>query len=392
MIIKEIRKNIYAIITNDWDRRLFDELIPLPQGTSYNSYFLKDEKNVLIDSSDPRTEEKLFKGIEELKIEKIDYIVSNHSEQDHSGIIPELLKKFENAKVIASEKGKEFIKSLLLIPEDRIITIRDGEKLNIGDKTLEFIYTPFVHWPETILTYEIKNKVLFPCDLFGSHLATSRIWASENDFLLGAKRYYAEIMMPFRNHIKKYLERLKNYEIEIIAPSHGPVHDIPEVIIDAYNEWVSDNVRNCVIIPYVSMHGSIKKAVDYFVKILIDKGIEVKPFNLTETDLGELAINLVDSATIVLGSPTVLSGPHPYILYTLYLFKILRPKTKFISLIGSFLWGTNMLKYIEDMIKGFDVEIIEPVIFKGHPTKEVFEKIEILAERIYQKHKKLNLI
>ncbi|MCM8807690.1 MAG: FprA family A-type flavoprotein, partial [Candidatus Omnitrophica bacterium] len=365
MIIKEIRKNIYAIITNDWDRRLFDELIPLPQGTSYNSYFLKDEKNVLIDSSDPRTEEKLFKGIEELKIEKIDYIVSNHSEQDHSGIIPELLKKFENAKVIASEKGKEFIKSLLLIPEDRIITIRDGEKLNIGDKTLEFIYTPFVHWPETILTYEIRNKVLFTCDLFGSHLATSRIWASENDFLLGAKRYYAEIMMPFRNHIKKYLERLKNYEIEIIAPSHGPVHDIPEVIIDAYNEWVSDNVRNCVIIPYVSMHGSIKKAVDYFVKILIDKGIEVKPFNLTETDLGELAINLVDSATIVLGSPTVLSGPHPYILYTLYLFKILRPKTKFISLIGSFLWGTNMLKYIEDIIKGFDVEIIEPVIFKG---------------------------
>ncbi|MCM8803543.1 MAG: FprA family A-type flavoprotein, partial [Candidatus Omnitrophica bacterium] len=221
MILKEIKKDIYAIVTNDWDRRLFDELIPLPEGTSYNSYFLKDEKNVLIDSSDPRTKEKLFKGIEELKIEKIDYIISNHSEQDHSGTIPDLLEKFKQAKVITSEKGKEFLNKLLLIQEDRIVSVKDREKINIGEKTLEFIYAPFVHWPETILTYEIKNKILFPCDLFGSHLATSKIWASENDFLKGAKRYYAEIMMPFRKHIKKYLEKNKNYEIEIIAPSHG---------------------------------------------------------------------------------------------------------------------------------------------------------------------------
>ncbi|MCX7917451.1 MAG: FprA family A-type flavoprotein, partial [bacterium] len=153
MIVREIKKDIWAIITNDWDRRLFDELIPLPDGTSYNSYFLKDEKNVLIDSSDPRTREKLFKGLEKLKVEKIDYIISNHSEQDHSGSIPFLLDKFETAKVITSEKGKDFIKSLLLIPEEKIISIKDGEKLNIGEKTLEFIYAPFVHWPETILTY-----------------------------------------------------------------------------------------------------------------------------------------------------------------------------------------------------------------------------------------------
>ncbi|MEO0287757.1 MAG: FprA family A-type flavoprotein, partial [candidate division WOR-3 bacterium] len=216
MIVKDIKKDVYAIITNDWDRRLFDELIPLPQGTSYNSYFLKDEKNVLIDTSDPRTKEKLFSALKELKIEKLDYIISNHSEQDHSGAIPELLEKFENAKVITSEKGKEFIKSLLLIPDEKIVTVKDGEKINIGEKTLEFIYAPFVHWPETILTYEIKNKILFSCDLFGSHLATSRVWAGENDFLLGAKRYYAEIMMPFRKHIIKHLEKLKNYEIEII--------------------------------------------------------------------------------------------------------------------------------------------------------------------------------
>ncbi|MCX7916815.1 MAG: FprA family A-type flavoprotein, partial [bacterium] len=286
----------------------------------------------------------------------------------------------------------DFIKSLLLIPEEKIISIKDGEKLNIGEKTLEFIYAPFVHWPETILTYEFKNKVLFSCDLFGSHLAISKIWASENDFLKGAKRYYAEIMMPFRNHIKNHLEKMKNYEIEIIAPSHGPVYDVPKVIIDAYNDWVSDNVKNCVIVPYVSMHGSIKVAIDYFVKMLIEKDIEVKPFNLTKTDIGELAISLVDCATVVIGTPTVLGGPHPYVLYAVYLFKILRPKTKIISVIGSFLWGTNMLKYIEENIKGINVEFIEPVIFKGYPKEDTLEKIEILVGKIYQKHKELRLL
>ncbi|MCM8785914.1 MAG: FprA family A-type flavoprotein [Candidatus Omnitrophica bacterium] len=392
MIIKEVKEDIYGIITNDWDRQIFDELIPLPDGTSYNSYFLNDEENVLIDSSDPRTKDKLFKGIEELKIEKIDYIISNHSEQDHSGAISDLLEKFKSAKVITSEKGKDFLKSLLFISEDRIIGVKDGEKINIGEKTLEFIYAPFVHWPETILTYEIKNKILFPCDLFGSHLATSKIWASENDFLKEAKRYYAEIMMPFRKHIKKYIEKIKNYEIEIIAPSHGPIYDKPEVIIDAYNEWVSDNVKNCVVIIYVSMHGSIKKAIDYFVKVLIEKGIEVKPFNLTETDIGELAISLVDCATVVIGTPTVLGGPHPSVLYATYLFKILKPKTKFVSIIGSFLWGTNMLKYFEETMKGIDIEIIDPVIFKGQPEKETFENLNNLAEKIYYKHKELKLI
>ncbi|MCM8801765.1 MAG: FprA family A-type flavoprotein, partial [Candidatus Omnitrophica bacterium] len=171
-----------------------------------------------------------------------------------------------------------------------------------------------------------------------------------------------------------------------------PIYDKPEVIIDAYNEWVSDNVKNCVVIVYVSMHGSIKKAIDYFVKVLIEKGIEVKPFNLTETDIGELAISLVDCATVVIGTPTVLGGPHPSVLYATYLFKILKPKTKFVSIIGSFLWGTNMLKYFEETMKGIDIEIIDPVIFKGQPEKETFENLNNLAEKIYYKHKELKLI
>lgn len=392
MILKEIKKDIYAIVTNDWDRRLFDELIPLPDGTSYNSYFLKDEKNVLIDSSDPRTKNQLLTAIEKLKIDKIDFIVSNHSEQDHSGVIPELLDRFKEARVITSEKGKRFLSSLLLIPDDRMITVGDGEKLNIGEKNLEFISAAWVHWPETILTYEIKNKILFPCDLFGSHLATSKIWASENNIYIPAKRYYAEIMMPFRNHIKKHLEKLKNYKIDIIAPSHGPVYDNPSFIIEAYNDWVSDNVKNIVVIPYISMHGSVAKMVEYISESLIEKGVGIKIFNLAYTDIGELAISLVDAATFIIGSPTLLTGPHPIVLSTAYLLKILRPKTKFISIIGSFGWGTNMLKYFQDLLKDMGVELIEPVIIEGYPKKHDFEKLEHLSQKIFEKHKNLNLI
>lgn len=181
-------------------------------------------------------------------------------------------------------------------------------------------------------------------------------------------------MKPFRKHIKNYLEKLKNYEIEIIGPSHRPVHDRPELIVNFYNEWVSESIKNCVVIPYISMHGSISKAIDYFVKKLIKKGIETRSFNLTVRDVGELAISLVDCATVVIRIPTVLGGSHPHVFYILYIFKILRPKTKFISLIGSFLWGTNILKYMKDSVKGINVKVIEPVIFKGSTKDEDFEK------------------
>ena len=140
------------------------------------------------------------------------------------------------------------------------------------------------------------------------------------------------------------------------------------------------------------MHGSIQKAIDYFVKVLTEKDIEVKPFNITETDIGELAMALVDCATVVIGTPTVFANPHPSIIYASYLFKILRPKTKFVSLICSFLWGTNVIKYYEEILKGVNVELIEPVVFEGHPQKDTFEKIENLAEKIYQKHKEIKII
>jgi len=282
---------------------------------------------------------------------------------------------------------------LLCIEEDKFITVEDGETLSLGDKTLEFVYTPWVHWPETMGTYLQEDNIFFSCDFFGSHLATSSLFVEDERAVYeAAKRYYAEIMMPFRNQIKKNLERIKGLKIDIIAPSHGPVYDRPGLIIEAYKDWASDKVKNEVVIPYVSMHESTRAMVEHLAEALIEKGVTVKEFNLTETDIGKLAVSLVDAATIVIGSPTVLAGPHPAAAYAAFLVNALRPKTKCISIIGSYGWAGKMVEQLAGLIPNIKAEILEPVVIKGYPKEQDFMLLEELAEKIVKKHTELGII
>lgn len=384
---RELKSDIYSVGAIDWDRRLFDELIPLPNGTSYNSYLVKgSEKTALIDTVDPTMSDVLINNLRE--VDNIDYIITNHAEQDHSGSLPIILGIHPEAKVVATPKCKDLLMNLLLIPEDKFITVGDGETLSLGDKTLEFIYAPWVHWPETMLTYLREDRVLFTCDFLGSHLATSDLFVTDEARVYeAAKRYYAEIMMPFRASIRNNLEKIKDLKIEIIAPSHGPVYDRPGFILEAYKEWISDEVKNEVVIPFISMHGSTKKMVDYLVNALIERGITVKQFNLAKTDIGELAMALVDAATIVIGSPTILAGPHPNVVYSAYLANALRPKLKFASIIGSYGWGGRMVEIVTGLVSNLKVELIDPVVSKGYPREEDFEALEELADKILKKHK-----
>ncbi|MCX5719792.1 MAG: FprA family A-type flavoprotein, partial [Nitrospirae bacterium] len=236
MAVREIKTDIYSVGAIDWDRRLFDELIPLPDGTSYNSYVIKgSEKIALIDTVDPTKEYELISNLEKLDIKSIDYVISHHAEQDHSGTIPKILELFPNAKVLTNPKCKDMLIDLLFIPEDKFIPINDMETVSLGNKTLEFIFAPWVHWPETMFTYVKEDKILFTCDFLGSHLATSNVFAPDEPKVYeSAKRYFAEIMMPFRTSIKKHLERIKGLQIELVAPSHGPIYLNPDFIINAY--------------------------------------------------------------------------------------------------------------------------------------------------------------
>ena len=384
--MREIKRNVYYVGAIHWDRRLFDELIPLPDGTSYNAYLIKgSEKTALIDTVDPVMEDVLIKNLKDVKI---DYIIANHAEQDHSGALPRMLEKYPDAMIVTNPKCKTILMDLLHIPGNKFIEVKDGETLSLGDKTLKFIYAPWVHWPETMFTYLREDRILFPCDFLGSHLATSDLFVTdESKVYEAAKRYYAEIMMPFRTTIRKNLEKIKDLEIDIIAPSHGPLYDNPEFILNAYRDWSSEKVKNEVVIPYISMHGSTKIMIDYFVGALIKRGITVKPFNLTETDTGELAMALVDTATVVVGTPTVLTGAHPNVVYAVYLLNALRPKVKFVSIIGSYGWGGKMVEQITEMLTNLKIEILDPVIVKGLPEREDFEALDRLADEIKEKHR-----
>ncbi|MHA2247628.1 MAG: FprA family A-type flavoprotein [Candidatus Hodarchaeales archaeon] len=387
----EIKPNIHMLSTLDWERRLFDELIPLPDGTSYNSYVIKGTNRItLIDSSDIRKIQPFMNDLSDLSLDRLDYIVANHAEPDHSGAIPAVLEMYPAAKVVCTEKCKDILVDLLHVPAERFLTVTDGSTLDLGNFTLNFIIAPWVHWPETMFTYLPEEKILFTCDFLGNHIASSEIYSSNDTRVYNAaKRYYAEIMMPFRKIIKKHLEIVRNMDLDLVATSHGLIYNEPEFIINAYKDWVSDTVKNEVVIPYVSMYGSTEKLVKYLAEGLIKKGIIVKPFMLTATDIGELAMALVDAATIVIGSPTVLTGAHPAVIYGAYLANLIRPKAKFATVIGSYGWKGNLVDQIVSLLPNLKVELLEPVVIKGKPDEEDFKKIDRLIDDIVTKHQEL---
>ncbi len=391
---REIRPGIHTVGAIHWDARLFDALIPLPDGTSYNSYLIRgSEKTVLIDTVDPAMAGTLTHSLDQMGVSNIDYVVANHAEQDHSGSIPLVLGKYPGAKIVTNTRCKGMLIDLLMIPEDKVITVEDRETLSLGDRALEFVFTPWVHWPETISTYLKEEKILFSCDFFGAHLATTELYVADEWMVFqAAKRYFAEIMMPFRTSIQRNLEKLKDYDIDIIAPSHGPLYDRPGFIIEAYRDWVFGEPKNIVVLPYVTMHGSTYQMVEYLTEAMVQKGIIVKPFDMRVTDSGKLAMALVDAATLVLGAPTMLAGSHPSIAYAAFLVNALRPKLKFFSIIGSYGWVPGTREQLTGMLSGLKAEFLEPVFSKGVPKETEYAALDDLSETIAQKHRENSCI
>jgi flavorubredoxin len=392
MNAREIAKGIQAISTVHWERRLFDSLIPLPDGTSYNAYLVKGTKGTaLIDTTDPELKHEL---LDQLKsVDNIDYLITQHSEQDHSGTIPEVLARYPKAKLVCSSKAEDLVITHLAVGPGRIQVVQDGEEISLGDKTLQFIYTPWVHWPETMCTYVPQNKCLFSCDFFGSHVATTDLYVTNKALVYeAAKRYFAEIMMPFRNMIRRNLDKLESYEIDIIAPSHGPVYNDPGFIVDAYKDWVSPNMKNEVVLPYITMHGSTEMMVKYLVNALSQRGVTVHLFDLSVTDIGKLAISLVDAATLVVGTPTVHIGPHPAVYYAAHLANLLRPKLKYAAIVGSYGWSSKAIEQISELIPNLKVDVLGTVLQKGMPADETYKQLDELAEAIARAHKEDELV
>ncbi len=389
MYARKIKDGIHEVGIQDWGRRLFDSLIPLPDGTSYNSYLLRgSEKTALIDTVDPDFAKEYLENLDEL--DKLDYLITLHSEQDHSGSIPQVLEKFPSAVVICSEKAKDLLVEHLRLDPAQIRTVAEGETISLGDKTLQFYYTPWVHWPETMVAHAIEDRILFSCDFLGSHSAGSELFDNGDPAVMeAAKRYFAEIMMPFRPAIRGNLAKITKLDFDIVAPSHGPLWNHPEDIISAYEDWVSPRVENKVVIPYVSMHGSTAKMVDHLAKELIKNGVKVEIFDLAVTDIGKLAMALVDAATIVIGSPTVHVGPHPIVANAAILANAIKPKARFAAVIGSYGWANQVVDRILALLPNLKVEVLGSVICKGVAKEHDLQELAKLASLIADRHKQL---
>ena len=388
---RQIRPGVEWVGSVDWNRRLFDALIPLPDGTSYNSYLVRGrDKVALIDTVEPEKRYVLEAYL--AGVPRIDYLISNHTEQDHSGSIPWMLERYPGIEILSSEPAKPLLADHLGLDPARIRTVADGERLDLGGKTLRFIYTPWVHWPETMSTYLEEDQVLFSCDWFGAHLAQTGLFADCCDCILAeAKRYYAEIMMPFRIIIRKNLDKIKELKIKFIAPSHGPVHGDPTAIIQAYRDWTDDRPHNAVVMPWVSMHGSTALLVERLTAGLVERGVTVHPFNMASADIGQLAMALVDAATLVVATPTVHVGPHPMVFNAVVLANALRPKARFGSIIGSYGWAGRMPDIVKAAMPNLKLELLPSVIAKGLPKPADLEAIDALAAAIAAKHRDAGL-
>ena len=382
-----IGSDVYMVGSRDPDRRLFDALIPLPQGTTYNSYLVRGhEGTALVDTVNPGFEEELLEKLDVLlEGDRLNYIIMNHAEPDHAGAIPAVAARYPEAVLVATAKGASLAQAYFGVSADRIRTVADGDSLSLGGATLRFVEAPMLHWPETMFSFLEEQGILFSCDFFGSHTATG-LWADEVPEVLPlAKSYFGEIMMPFRSAGKRALDKISGLKIKMIAPSHGPLHRDPEAIMHPYRRWTAGETQPKAAVVYVSMWGSTQAMVNEMADALSRRGVTVRTHNLATAELGDIAADLVDSRAIVLGSPTVLGGLHPLALNAGNLVRALRPPAQFAALLSSYGWSEGALGQTQEVLGKTSLEVVGTVIIQGPPTAEAYRDIRQLAADLSQR-------
>jgi len=384
--IPEISPNIFAVGAKDYNKVVFDALIPLPRGTSYNSYLVKgDSKNALIDAVGPGFETEIMGKISQLiDPAKLDYLIMNHAEPDHGTAIGTIMAK-TNATLYATEKGASMAARFHGAPTDRIKVIKDGDKIELGGKTLRFIEAPWLHWPETMFTYLEEQKILFSCDFFGAHIAYGTYSDDVENIVSLAKSYFAEIMMPLRPFCKKGIEKVNALEVSMIAPSHGPVYRDPDKILGHYRSWIAGETKKKAVVAYVTMWNSTEEIVKVMVQALENSGIEVKLYNIINAETDLLTEDLVDARAVVIGAPTVLGSLHPLIMYNLNLIRLLKPPTKYGVVLNSYGWGKGAIKQALDVLEGAKIEIVGSLEVNGPPLSDDCEKITELGKQLAAK-------
>ena len=339
-----LRENIYWVGFLDWNIRDFHSY-DTHYGATYNAYLVLDEKNALIDTVKAPYAEDMLKNIAKyVEPSAIDYIVCNHAEPDHAGALGTAMKACPNATLICDKKCLTTLSSYFDTSDWKVQIVEDGETLSLGKRTLQFMTTPMVHWPESMFTYVPEEKLLFSMDAFGQHIATSNRFDDEvslSDIMMEAKTYYANIVTPYGRQVVNCLVAASKLDIEMIAPSHGVIwrKHIPE-ILEAYQDWASGRLKPHLVILYDTMWESTKMMAEAIYNGAVTvPGISAELVHVRRSNLTKIATKALDAAAIAIGSATLNAQMMPAMASALTYIKGLKPKPKASVAFGSFGWG-----------------------------------------------------
>ena len=375
----QLARGVYWVGAIDWNVRNFHGY-STHRGSTYNAYLIVDEKVALIDTvKAPFYDEMAARVREIVSFDKIDYVISNHVEMDHSGSLPMALRDAKNARLVTLEKFGENGLAKTFHQSWPTIAVKEGSTVDLGKRKLAFIPTPMLHWPDSMCTYLVEDKLLFSMDAFGQHIATSQRFDDEVDMgivMHEASKYYANILMPFGDLIVKAVNKLGGVKIDMIAPSHGIIwRSHIKDIVDSYAKWGKGETDAKALVIYDTMWGSTQKMALAIVNGIVGEGVNVKLFNLTASDKSDVIKEVLDAKALIIGSPTLNNGMFPSVAEFLCYLKGLKPRNKIGAAFGSHGWGGGAMKAVQQELEQTGVELIDSKLaFKFVPDEAEIQK------------------
>jgi anaerobic nitric oxide reductase flavorubredoxin len=379
----EIKPDILYIGVNDRTTDLFEGLWPITQeGVSYNSYLINDEKKAIIDLTKSIKGDEYFAKIDSvIDITKIDYVIVNHMEPDHSGLIRTLRRIVPDVTLVGSAKTKDMLEKFFSITKN-VLVVKDGDTLDLGKRTLKFLSTPFLHWPETIMTYDTSDRILFSCDVFGSYGAIRGALSDDDSksrefYLKEALRYYVNIVANFSPRVLAAIEKLKDLPINIIAPSHGLIwqKNIP-LIMDLYKKWAESadgGIEPGVTLIYGSMYGNTEVVMNAVAEGIAAEGVPLDIFDVSRNHVSYILPSLWTKRAVMIGAPTYEVSLFPTMAEVLHMAAHKRIINKKAAYFGSYGWSGGALKDVKKIVEPLKWEIVDSFEFIGSPTKEDME-------------------
>jgi len=385
-----ISENIFWVGVNDHETDLFEAIWPLPRGVSYNSYLVMGEKVAVIDSVKGSFPNQYIEKIKSLvgNGRKVDYIVVNHMEPDHSGAITALRRMFPDVKIIGNKKTAEFLRDFYGVTEN-VISVEDGGELDLGGFKLKFFFTPMVHWPETIVTYEETQKVLFSCDAFGGFGALDdRIFDDEVDLAYYQDeilRYYSNIVGRYSEMVQRAIAKLKGLSIAVIAPSHGPIwRKDPSHIVTLYDRWSRHETEEGVTLIYASMYGNTRRMMEAISLSLAEEGVEkVRVYDISRTHISFVLVDIWRFRGMIFGSPTYNTTLFPLMQNLVNVLRNDELKNRYIGVFGSYSWSKGAVSALHDFACCGRLTLVEPVVeCKCAPTETDIEQCVLLGKNM----------